>query len=233
MAELVANCPRCGASKMTFDVLGSVHVGRKYDWQNWFEIFSACRNCKRPTIFIIDQKETDFFEKVKDPKLENYKGSLNPHFEVDRFISLIDRSAVKPPEHTPEVIAKIFSEAAACLTNQCWNATGAMLRLCVDLATKELLPAEETPGLNSHMRKTLAPRLGWLLDSGRVPSELRELSTCIREDGNDAAHDGTLEKGDAEDLLDFTVALFERLYTEPGRLKLAKERREKRRSDGN
>jgi hypothetical protein len=217
---------------MTFDVLGTVHVGRKYDWQNWFETFSVCRNCKRPTIFIISQTSVDFFESLKDSKLENVKGSLNPHFDVERFISLVDRSGVKAPDHTPDAIAKIFAEAAACLTIQCWNATGAMLRLCVDLATKGLLPTEETPGLNSYTRKTLAPRLAWLLDNGRLPGELRDLSTCIREDGNDAAHDGTLEKADAEDLLDFTVALFERLYTEPERLRLAKERREKRRSDG-
>jgi hypothetical protein len=38
-----------------------------------------------------------------------------------------------------------------------------------------------------------------------------------------------LNKADAEDLLDFTVALLERLYTEPERLKLAKARREERR----
>jgi hypothetical protein len=75
----------------------------------------------------------------------------------------------------------------------------------------------------------LAPRLAWLLDNGILPQELRVLSTCIREDGNDAAHDGTLKKADAEDLMDFTVALFERVYTEPERLRLANERREERR----
>jgi hypothetical protein len=51
----------------------------------------------------------------------------------------------------------------------------------------------------------------------------------VREDGNDGAHDGTLGKEDAEDLLDFTTALLERIYTEPERLRLAQERREKRR----
>jgi len=37
------------------------------------------------------------------------------------------------------------------------------------------------------------------------------------------------QKADAEDLLDFTVELLERIYTEPARLKLAQERRAKRR----
>jgi Domain of unknown function (DUF4145) len=71
--------------------------------------------------------------------------------------------------------------------------------------------------------------LQWLFERGYLPSDLRELSTCIREDGNDGAHAGTLTKQDAEDLLDFTRALLERLYTEPQRLRLAEERRRMRR----
>jgi hypothetical protein len=54
---------------------------------------------------------------------------------------------------------------------------------------------------------------------------------CIKEDGNDGAHEGTLKKEDAEDILDFTVALLSRLYTEPERLRLAKLRRDKRRGE--
>jgi hypothetical protein len=42
-------------------------------------------------------------------------------------------------------------------------------------------------------------------------------------------HAGTLKKEDAQDLLDFATALLERIITEPARLRLAKERREKRR----
>jgi hypothetical protein len=40
---------------------------------------------------------------------------------------------------------------------------------------------------------------------------------------------GALGKEDAEDLLDFTVALLERMFTEPERLKLAELRRQERR----
>jgi hypothetical protein len=59
---------------------------------------------------------------------------------------------------------------------------------------------------------------------------LRELSTCIKDDGNDGAHAGTLKRSDADDLLDFIVAMLERMYTEPERLRLAKERKEARRT---
>jgi hypothetical protein len=56
-----------------------------------------------------------------------------------------------------------------------------------------------------------------------LPEALRDLSSCVKEDGNDGAHAGTLTKEDAEDLLDFTTALLERLYTEPKQLALAAE----------
>jgi hypothetical protein len=39
------------------------------------------------------------------------------------------------------------------------------------------------------------------------------------------AHAGNLTKPDAEDVLDFTEALLERLVTEPKRLEIAQQRR--------
>ena len=70
----------------------------------------------------------------------------------------------------------------------------------------------------------------WLFEHGHLPADLRDLSTCIREDGNDGAHAGTLTKEDAEDLLDFTRELLERLHTEPAKLRLVEERRKARRA---
>ncbi|KQS48531.1 hypothetical protein ASG20_14190 [Sphingomonas sp. Leaf198] len=61
--------------------------------------------------------------------------------------------------------------------------------------------------------------------------ELADLADCVREDGNDGAHDGTLGKADAEDLVDFTQQLLERVYSEPARLRIAKARREARRAE--
>ena len=72
-------------------------------------------------------------------------------------------------------------------------------------------------------------RLHWLFDQGLIPSALRELARSVREDGNDGAHAGTLSKEDADNLLDFTVALLERLVTEPRKIQLAEARREARR----
>ena len=57
MAELVSNCPRCGSTRMTFDVLSTLPTTTQYNWQRWYEAFSICRNCHRSTVFVIAQKE--------------------------------------------------------------------------------------------------------------------------------------------------------------------------------
>ena len=59
--------------------------------------------------------------------------------------------------------------------------------------------------------------------------DLFQLSQCVRDDGNDGAHAGTLGNEDAEDLLDFTTALLERLVSEPEKIKRAEQRRTERR----
>ncbi len=87
----------------------------------------------------------------------------------------------------------------------------------------------QAQGPNSRTRRDLGLRLPWLFDNGLLPTDLRELSTSIREDANDGAHAGTLQKAEAEDLLDFTLALLDRICTEPEKLGLAKERRKVRR----
>ena len=228
MSELVADCPRCGATRMTFDLVSQTHVSTRYDWQRWYEAFCICRHCGRTTVFVLAEKGIDESKLIRKSSLAQITGAVNGLVCVESFVSLKDSAAIAPPDHLPEEIRAVFSEGATCLAVSCFNAAGTMFRLSVDLATKSLLP-EDGEGLNSKVRRNLGLRLPWLFDHHLLPESLRELSSCIKEDGNDGAHEGSLKKEDAEDLLDFTTALLERLYTEPERLRLAKERREQRR----
>jgi Domain of unknown function (DUF4145) len=212
------------------DVTAVLLINIQYGWQHWYEAFSVCRNCSHSTTFLISEStghDLELFRKTSPLKLAD---SLNNYFKVDRFISLKDQGVIIPPEYMPESIATAFKEGATCLTVQCWNAAGTMFRMCVDLATRPMLPIEEVPGLSRKTRRDLGLRLPWLFENGKLAADLRELSTCIREDGNDGAHQGTLTKEEAEDLLDFTIAIMERLFTEPKRLEIARERRERRRA---
>lgn len=122
----------------------------------------------------------------------------------------------------------VFKEGSACMSIGCYNAAATMFRLCLDLATKSLMP-EEGEGLNNRIKRNLGLRLAWLFDNGILPEALRELSSCIKDDGNDGAHEGSLSKDDAADILDFTFILLERLFTEPKRLEIASQRRLERR----
>lgn len=215
---------------ITFDVTALNLVLPKTSFRlRQYEAFGVCRTCKQGTIFVIDEEhdDPDLFDRQSPLQV---KGVLNDYFNARSFISLKDQTTVAPPEHVPPNIANVFREAATCLKVQCWNAAGTMFRLCIDLATRPMLPAEDVGGLNAQTRRTLGLRLPWLFANNKLPSDLRELSAAIREDGNDGAHQGTLTKEDAHDLLDFTTALLERVFTEPKKLELAEERRQQRRA---
>lgn len=228
MSYIVQDCPRCGAQEMTFEVQKVFHFGTRYDWQKCYEVFSICRSCLKSTTFTIDQKNSA--DSFSEQGMENANIALNMYFDIKGYISLKNNIAIQPPDHLPDQIQSVFDEAATCLSLQCFNASGAMFRLCVDLATKDKLPEEETEGLTRRIRGNLAARLGWLFDARIIAPELRDLAQCIKDDGNDGAHDGSLVKEDAEDMRDFTYELLERIYTEPERLRLAQERRVQRRS---
>jgi len=230
MSELVANCPRCGSRHITFDVAAAKPYRQEYGWQFWYEAFGVCRHCGRTAIFVLSESVDGDYEHVHKVGLLGVEGALNNYVNVEGYISPKDQASVAPPEHIPENIEPVFKEGATCLAVGCYNAAGTMFRLCVDLATRAMLPGEETKGLNAKVRRDLGLRLPWLFENGYLPKALEELSTCIKEDGNDGAHAGTLDESDAGDLLDFTTALLERIYTEPERLRLAKERRDARRA---
>lgn len=230
MAEIVADCPRCHAHHITFDIKASKNYRVEYGWQRWYEAFGICRRCGRTTIFVLSERSDGNYEHVHEVGLVNVERALNNYVDVKGHISLKDNASINSPEHLPAEIEAVFREGATCLAVGCYNAAGTMFRLCVDLSTRSMLPPEEVTGLNRKTRRDLGLRLPWLFESGRLPGSLIDLSSCIKEDGNDGAHSGNLSEADANDLLDFCAALLERIYTEPQRLLLAKARRDARRN---
>ncbi|MBC7483637.1 MAG: DUF4145 domain-containing protein [Rhizobacter sp.] len=230
-AEIVFNCPRCGAGSITLDVKADNFIGEQYEWMRWYEVFSVCRHCHKSSILVLKQADIQAKDSLREHGPSGITGAaLNTIMRVDRVINISDVNAEPAPEHLPKEMKLVFDEGAKCLSIGCYNAAGTMFRMCVDIATRNLLPAEGTVGgPNSKQRRDLGLRLPWLFENKILHEGLHELASCIKEDGNDGAHAGTLGKADAEDMLDFTKALLERLFTEPERLNIAKIRRDERR----
>ena len=232
MSEFVSNCPRCGAKNITFDLKSQHQTGTEAGWKRNLEAFCVCRHCGRSTVFKLSQRERNHDSFFSPKGLNAYPGGVNQFVDDEGFVSLKDLVSVSPPEHLPAEIEAAFREGATCLSVNCYNAAATMFRLCIDLSTRSMLPKQDDPASpNSKIRRNLGLRLPWLLDNNLLPEALRDLSSSVKEDGNDGAHAGTLGKQDAEDLLDFTIMLLERIYTEPERLKRARDRRESRRRE--
>ncbi|MGQ0444699.1 MAG: DUF4145 domain-containing protein [Beijerinckiaceae bacterium] len=232
MAEIVHDCPRCGAGRITFTVGSANEIpAANADWQRRFEVFSICRRCNQATIFVLRLHNFNARDLLNQNGFWTAQFALNDLFEVRGFVGLANMATAAPPEHVPEEIARIFREGATCLALECFNAASTMFRLCLDLATRPLLPTEndDVPQPNGRQRRDLGLRLPWLIENGRLPETLGQLAAVVREDGNDGAHVGNLQQEDADDLKDFTEVLLERLFTEPARLRMAEERRVQRR----
>ena len=101
-----------------------------------------------------------------------------------------------------------------------------MFRLAVDIATLDLLPSDDAePQVNKQAKRMLGERLTWLFDNEKLPKRLKDLASVVKDDGNDAAHRGTVDKKSAEELVEFTERLLTELYTEPAKIKSAMDRR--------
>lgn len=212
---------------MTFDVRADFVRSVRNGWQRVWELFCVCRQCNTSTVFVAHQGGPDPGSISRDPRITptTYEGPVTDFLRVEGFVTIKDLATTAPPEHCPPEVTAAFHEGATCMTVECWNAACTMFRLCVDLATRPMIEKIDDETLNTKTRRDLGLRLPWLFDHGHLSEDLRDLSTCIKEDGNDAAHAGTIGKAEAEDLRDFTEALLKRIYTEPKRVEAAKERR--------
>ena len=228
MPTLVFDCPRCGVKKHTFDIKGVIYMGDNNAEKSLAEAFCFCRACGFGTIFVLSGQSRN--NVILDERILNVKGNLNPYCKIEKFVSIVDMHTIESPKHLPPEVEKAFSEGAKAYSVGCWNASACMFRASIDIATRNLLPEENTDGLDDNIRRSLARRLKWLFNSGGLQKDLEGLTTCVKEDGNEAIHSTTLSKDDAIDLLEFTVALLERIYTEPEKVRLATQRRSERRA---
>lgn len=107
MSELVANCPRCRAQRITFDLISQQQLP-KDDWQRRYEAFCICRRCCRSTIFILAQREYDHGRFLDANLPASLIPSANEYFEIRGHVAQKDMAAAAPPDYLPEDLEAAF-----------------------------------------------------------------------------------------------------------------------------
>ena len=117
----------------------------------------------------------------------------------------------------PKPIRVAFEEARTCFRAKAYTASAIMCR-----KTLEGICAEH--GVSE---RTLSRSLAAMKEQGVIESRLYEWAEALRISGNEAAHDVgvALSAQDASDIVDFTHALIEYVFTFRDRFKAFKERR--------
>jgi hypothetical protein len=117
----------------------------------------------------------------------------------------------------PEPLRVAYGEALACFKSKAHTATAIMCRktlegICVEHGVKA---------------RTLVSSLKELKDRGIIESRLFEWADALRISGNEAAHDVkvTISAEDARDILEFTNALLEYVFTFRDKFEAFKKRR--------
>ena len=125
--------------------------------------------------------------------------------------------AEKVSSALPEPIGRALLDAMNCFRAQAYTPTVIMCR-------KALEGMCEAKGIRE---RNLKASIQEMRKQGHIEVQLEEWATMLREEGNDAAHDlkTTFDATDARDLLDFTVALGEYLFTFKKRFEDLRSRR--------
>lgn len=217
-------CPRCEQVSTTFDVVGTAMLGSRL-----FESQLRCRSCGKSSLAQLYNTQTT------SPPNSMRGQYIDNCFRFDEWV-LIVPDARGCPDHVPEEIVKLFQEGSTCEAHQLWNAAGVMYRKVLDAATrsKTPLPVEKddsTPKWKVY--KDLRLRLDWLFERNLLDTSLKDLSSCIHQDGNDAAHSTEgIGAEEAQDIGDFVTMVLSAIYTIPGQIQANIKRREERRGAG-
>ena len=218
MAELVLDCPHCGAERTGFvfggEYLVKSHKSPRSDAvkSTWNTLF-VCRRC---TEGVVAQLETfrDTPPSAHDVVLTTAEFQL---MKVDP-----KPQPISVPEHLPEHIARDYKEAADSLRRRSFTLAGMGFRKVLLRATTALAAASTE--ITFTKRETLQSRIDTLAHHHLITPAMCEWAHQIRDDGNDANHeeDVVFEQSDAEQMQAFTELFLIYAFTLPERVKLAR-----------
>lgn len=134
----------------------------------------------------------------------------------------IATTAIRISEHVPDRIADLFREANECRQMTWYEASGAMYRKTLDVATKHIYSHDDRLK-EKQPAQALRVRIKSLGEMKILEPDIVELADVAALDGNDATHDvDPYTAEEAEALEDLTQDLLDRLFVRPARLAAVK-----------
>lgn len=137
----------------------------------------------------------------------------------DRPFLLFPSPDIQANPRAPQAIRRAFEEACGCFRAQAYTASAIMCRkalegICVEHDVKE---------------RNLALSLKKMKDAGLIDDRLFEWSDALRLAGNEAAHgvETNIESADAKDIIEFTNAIIDYMFSFRDRFDQFKKRRDK------
>ena len=137
----------------------------------------------------------------------------------DNPTRLFPPSKYRPNPNAPENIQLAFLEAYTCYRNRAYTAAAILCRKTLEGICK-------AHGVNE---RSLMASLKKMKDDGLIDERLHEWSDALRHAGNEAVHDVnvTVSQADAQDILEFTNAILDYLFSYRERFESFKARRSK------
>lgn len=203
------DCPHCKVQKASFT--GWVLLETESSTESRIPL--SCPHCHEVVVY------TAMHPHGFQDEFYRYDHNLNLN-ALDGPIHLLRHyptgSVHRAPADVPDRIGAIFIEAQENLVRGRFETCILLCGKVLDLATK---------GMDDAWK--LERRLKKLADDGKITSEMAAWAEEIRLDRNDAAHaEGEFEERDAEEIVGFTEAFLNYLYTLPALVKARRHARD-------
>lgn len=173
MATLIHDCPYCGASRSTFNVVNAVAMPTK---RNTWTVFLTCNNCWNGIVAKV-------FDGGTGQSPVNHPASLDAENPPYRFTVLDIRpraSVADIPGHLSDSVAKCFKEGCDVLRISP-SAACSQFRKTLELALKDLSPDIEAWKLEK--------RIDQMAQRGLLTESLKTWAHKLRLDGNGSVHE--------------------------------------------
>ena len=204
LPKLITECPNCHAF-VEYEIHGEYSYSKNMGGYGRY-LLTRCINCNNPLLLTQDNignlVEGDIWS--------------NPTLLFPNQIRYINPDVLKN-------ISTAFSEAQDCLIAKAYTATAIMARKTLD----GICAVE---GIKSN---NLVNSLKILRDKGVIDTRLFEWADELRLSGNEAAHDVDIQftEEDAKDIVDFTAAILDYIYSFRNKFETFKERRQLKKSN--